>query len=125
MPLLVPSELNDSPEPRSLIPKEHYESVLRFRKHAKSEPVMDIQDLSCKQVTRRLKMDTAFKRMNAPEGPPINFLDIRPVRRNVLPWEIDGLVNYSVLHEATEYGRMSNHADANPSDLSNKDNFAL
>jgi hypothetical protein len=43
----------------------------------------------------------------------------------VLPWELDGLLDYSVLHEATEYGEMSDYEGANPSDLSNKDSFAL
>ncbi len=125
VPLLIPSELNDSPEPRSLYPKQHYEDILKFRKHAKGESYMDIQDLSTKHTTRRLKTSTAFARMNDPSGLPINFLDIRPVRQNVLPWEIDGLVDYSILHEATEYGGVSNYADAAPTDLSNKDGFAL
>ncbi|CAG5180974.1 uncharacterized protein ALTATR162_LOCUS9530 [Alternaria atra] len=125
VPLLVPSELDDSPEKRSLAPEAQYASILRFRKYAEGDSVINMQDLSSKQVTRPLKMDTAFKRMNVPESPPINFLDIRPVCRNVLPWELDGLLDYSVLHEATEYGEMSNYEGTNHSDLSNKDSFAL
>ncbi|KAI4683889.1 uncharacterized protein J4E84_006729 [Alternaria hordeiaustralica] len=125
IPLLIPSELNNSPTPRTLYSAEHYEAVLKFRKHASAEPYMDVQDLTSKNITRRLTISTALKRMSDPTALPINLLDIRPVRRNVLPWELDNLTDYSILSEATEYGGMSNHSDPNPSDLSSKTGFAL
>ncbi|KAI4715170.1 hypothetical protein J4E89_000857 [Alternaria sp. Ai002NY15] len=125
IPLHVPSELNNSPSPRILYSAQHYEAVLKFRKHASTEPYMDVQDLTSKNITRRLTISTALKRMSDPTALPINLLDIRPVRQNVLPWELDNLTDYSILSEATEYGGMSNHSDPNPSDLSSKTGFAL
>ncbi|KAI4650271.1 uncharacterized protein J4E79_009539 [Alternaria viburni] len=125
IPLLIPSELNNSPSPRALYSAEHYEAVLKFRKHASTEPYMDVQDLTSKNITRRLTISTALKRMSDPTALPINLLDIRPIRQNVLPWELDNLADYSILSEATEYGGMSNHSDPNPSDLSSKTGFAL
>jgi hypothetical protein len=125
VPLLVPSELNDSPEPRTAYSKQHYQDILTFRNYARSQAYMDIQDLTSKNITRRLTITTALKRMNDHSSPPINLLDIRPVRQNVIPWELDSLTDYSILHEATEYGSMSNHSDPAPTDLSSKTGFAL
>ncbi|KAI4614481.1 hypothetical protein J4E83_007135 [Alternaria metachromatica] len=125
IPLLVPLELNNSPEPRTLYSAQHYEAVLKFRKDASAEAYMDIQDLTSKNITRRLTISTALKRVSDPTALPINLLDIRPVRQNVLPWELDNLTDYSILSEATENGGMSNHSDPNPSDLSSKTGFAL
>ncbi|KAG9191309.1 hypothetical protein G6011_09397 [Alternaria panax] len=93
VPLLVVLQLNDSPEPRSFVPMAVYKNIIRFRRYAEVESNIDIQDLYPKYVTGRLEIDTAFKRMNTPGGPPINFLDIRPVRRNVLPWESEGALD--------------------------------
>jgi len=85
IPLLVPLELNNSPEPRTLYSAQHYEAVLKFRKDAPAEAYMDVQDLTSKNITRRLTISTALKRMSDPTALPINLLDIRPVRQNVLP----------------------------------------
>jgi hypothetical protein len=63
--------------------------------------------------------------MNATEVMPINFLDIQPLRHNVIPCELDGITDYSILHDATEYGSIGNEADLSPSDLSKKDGFIL
>ncbi|KAI4920228.1 hypothetical protein J4E90_002369 [Alternaria incomplexa] len=125
IPLLIPSELNNSLTLRTLYSAQHYEAVLKFRKDASAEAYMDIQDLTSKNITRRLTISTALKRMSDPTALPINLLDIRPVRQNLLPWELDNLTDYSILSEATEYGGMSNHSDPNPSDLSSKTGFAL
>ncbi|KAH6876169.1 hypothetical protein BKA58DRAFT_381162 [Alternaria rosae] len=124
MLLLVPSELN-SLKPRTLYSAQHHESILKFRKHASTERYMDIQDLISAHTTRRLIISTALNRMHDPTALPINLLDIRPVRQNVLPGKLDNLIDYSILSEATEYGGMSNHSDALPTDLSNKTGFAL
>lgn len=125
MPLLVPSELNNSSEPRTLYSAQHYESTLKLRKHASTEPYMDIQDLTSAHITRRLTISPALNRMQNPTALPINLLDIWPIRQNVSPWELDDLTDYSILSEATEYGGMSNHSDALPTHLSQKNWFCL
>jgi hypothetical protein len=42
-----------------------------------------------------------------------------------MPWELDGIMDLSILHEANEYGRVSNDVDENARDLSAKESFAL
>jgi hypothetical protein len=125
VPVLVLSEFNNSLEPRALLSKQRYEDTLRFCKHAGSTPNIDIQDISCKQPTHSVGLDTALKRMNAPGGMPINFLDIRPLRHHVVPWELEGIVDYGILNEATEYGGVGEDIEPSSSDLSNRDSFAL
>jgi len=121
VPLMVPRQFNDAPQPPKLLTIEQFRQQLHFRKPVRGNAWIDVQDFSNDDITKKWELDAALQHMEDPECGPINFLNIRTLRENVVPWELQGLADYRVLQESGRAGV----GNDNQQGLNFPDTFAL
>jgi hypothetical protein len=122
VPLMVPRQFNDAPQPQKLLTIDQFRQQLQFRRPVRGNAWIDVQDFSNDDITRKWELDAALEHMEDPKCGPINFLNIRTLRENVVPWELQGLVDYRVLQEASGRAGVGND---NQRGLNFPDSFAL
>ncbi|EDU43474.1 hypothetical protein PtrM4_077930 [Pyrenophora tritici-repentis] len=119
---MVPQQFNDAPQPRTLLTIEQFRQQLQFRKPVRGKAWIDVQDFSNEEITQKWELDDALKHMDNSRYGPVNFLNIRTLRDNVVPWELEGLADYRVLQEASDRAGV---AKDNRQGLNFPDSFAL
>ncbi|PZC89228.1 hypothetical protein A1F95_10444, partial [Pyrenophora tritici-repentis] len=122
VPLIVPQQFNNALQPRTLLTIDQFRQQLQFRKPIRGKAWIDVQDFSNEEITQKRELDGALQHMDNPELGPINFLNIRTLRENVVPWELQGLADYRVLQEASDCAGVAND---NQQGLNFPDSFAL
>jgi hypothetical protein len=119
VPLLVQSEMNDSPAPRNTLSIQHFLEKIEARNEDKLIDVHDFQS-----ATTTMLVEDAFKRLQSSTTPPINMLSIDAMRDNSTPWELEGLEDFTLLSDLPKYAAQANRQRPE-TDLSTKRSWSI